>query len=572
MIRSLWAYIYFPLFVVGFLYTPFFILTFTKRWFSKKLGGTNVGVFYYSIVLISMLFFFGTVYAVLASSTHLPLFLLSFVLMVLLFVVLKDDLFVGLGVGEGFLPVLAVLIGSLHLSLILYVQDYGRFPYIDFYEKDLDYSLEIPDTQFKDYEGDYLLPINAATRYVSADISIFKSKILHIYNVTDRTPLISFVLLPLFTLFGWNFFVYQTLMVVLCNLFLIPVFYFFREFLDTFKSFWAVLFLAFSHFFVFTNTFCPSKTIALFFIFSGFSFFIRYTASTLERDLLLASLMFCLSYLTHQFSLLYFVILLCLGFFQVLRRGFNFKYACIVACILLLPVCVCVFAWRIYSAQFGLVNEVYSNIMFKTEWKSAGPSIGAGERPSSYEISTVVLSKEFWAHKYYNFLGYFSFNPKKGVESRLFDFNKITLLGAIGSLVSYFLILGIFPPVLLRNKTLLFILGAMLLLPVLYNGFYIRMGLMWYALGAIPIIYILFFRVLEMLRFGPKLTGLVSALNVLYYEYLVWHDTRHTMLKRLIYVSANYEKLLIVILGFILLFLLVLFGMSYEKRMYKHTR
>jgi len=427
------------------------------------------------------------------------------------------------------IPMLLWLLGIINVSVIYYIQDITNLKNIRLVEQNLQPSADVLDVALQDYEGDYILAYNSAQRYASGDMTYFKSKLLHIYNVTDRTPFFYFIFIPILKVFDWSIFSYQILVGTMSYLFLIPLYYLARMYLSSILLASAVTaFGAFSHFFLFTTIFGPNKTLALFFILSALYYFLMNLDNPTKNTkyLPVAGLMFAYAYFSHQFSLLYLIgcVLLILA---ITNR--HFFSASNIGRVLLItyPTAIAVTIWLIFTASVNINNQIYTNVVFSHDWAVSGRNIANNKAPTLGTMADVVISRNYWNDKLYNFLGYFIFNPKPKTESRLFDYSKITLIGSLGWILSVSLVVGTSRGFCKNNKNLLLLSLIILILPVLYNGFYIRMGLMWYALGIVPILYILSVRAIMQAGVNQTRLLILTGFIIANYVYLSFTDPRH---------------------------------------------
>lgn len=469
-----------------------------------------------STTLLSVVFFlvfslFGFLLPAVLIKTVFLVLLVSFIVFFHKSSVIKEI------ISRERIVIAGMIISILTLAGIMYVQDFpaklNPITSNDFY-KSQDLSVA-----YGAYKTDFLIPYQSALNF-QAGGSALNKKIGAIYNITDRTPAISFVYLLFGKTFGLNLFSYQIFIIVLSSLFLLPFYYLARQFLDNFKSGVLVFMAGLSNFFIFTTLFGPAKTATLFFILASAYYLLRKNISTG-----LAGICLGLAYFFHPFALIYFISFSC----YIILQNWKFDRIKLIKTLIIfsLPLLIIVSGWTIYSHLIGNENRVYSSVVSGDSWDNSSVKIGGGSGKSS---PSVFLTGEYWANKGLNALGLFTNTCKCFPEEKLFDFFKLTIPGSVGLVGSVALGLGL----LRRRKTILeikqskilfgtFILAPLILI-LLYQGFFIRMGLMWYAIPIIP--FILIFLASFYNRAAMVIIGLLSVSESLYL-FLIYDKTRY---------------------------------------------
>jgi len=341
---------------------------------------------------------------------------------------------------------------------------------------------------------DYLIPYHSAINYFLGG-DFLKEKIGTIYNLTDRTPLISFITIFYGKAFGLNVFIYQMLIVALANLFIISTFKLARLFLNNIKSALIALAFSFSHFFIYTTLFSPGKTICLFFIVAGAYYLLKPKKEYYQAGLLIA-----LGYLFHPYILVYFISFLIYlvgdhlnnkGLKNILRNMTIF----------ILPLLTAFVLWTTFSSFLKQNSSIYLSVFIGQTWSESSKLIAENKQASDLKaFFPRIFTCDFWKNKLLNLVGLFIFLDI-GPESRLLDYFKSTIFGALGLFTP--ILFFIKPIYLLLTKNVIkinkqirilfiYFIISPILLSVFYQGFYIRMGLMWYALGILPFYWIIF--------------------------------------------------------------------------------
>lgn len=433
-----------------------------------------------------------------------------------------------------------LLISIIVLSFSELVKDYPLFTLPTFEEKFIETGQDLREN-YLNYEGDYILPFNSVGRYLMGKKGL-SDKILHIYNVTDRTPFFNLALTPLLKIFDGSFFAYQMISVVFSILYIAPAYLIARKYLTRLTATLCCLALSFSQFFLLISTFGQTKTITLFFVLTAIWLMINFSKKNIYLSALISSLFFAEAYFCHQFSLIYylagFLVFLILIFSNFKNKDWkikkDFKKVFLIIALYLTPVLFTYFFWNKFAnSVIGTPNLIYQNILFRNTWGEAGPSIKSNQAIDLNQATNFISSKDFWPNKFDNFLGFFVFNPRPGI-SRLFTFDEITLFGALGALLSYFFVLALFKLPFFKLKIIFCFLFLVPLLTVLYHGFYIRMGLMWYALGIVPLMTIIAYFFVEKVLKTNKLMIWFTVLVIIENLYTHWTKPRHKTLSRLV--------------------------------------
>lgn len=421
-----------------------------------------------------------------------------------------------------------LLVAILVLSFSLLVHDslFIRDPL--FVERQLSPEKDLAG-HYLNYEGDYIISLNSAGRYL-ADKEALKEKILDIYNVTDRTPLFYFVLLFLLKTFGWNFFNFQMISLVFSVLYLAPTYLLAREYLKRPAATCCCLVLAFSQAFLFISIYQPSKMITLFFIIFAIWLIKRLWQKNIYLAAGLSSLLFSQAYFSHQYSLIYFGTGLITVLFLIAKRFKKKNLAAIV--FYLTPFLLTIFLWARFVNLVGTPNLITQNMMFRNTWEEAGTAIKLNQKVTIFQAINFVRSQDFWQNKYNNILGLFIFNPVPGII-RLFNFNDITLPGVFGWILSFFLIWAFLKIRVASFKIIFFFLILIPLATVFYHGFYIRIGLILYLVGIIPLAMIYAFYFLQTSFKTKKSMFLVTFLIILENIFVHWTKSRLESFQRL---------------------------------------
>lgn len=402
------------------------------------------------------------------------------------------------------------------ISLVMFVRDHPVTQ--DTITTDDFYHAEDISVSYGSYETDFIIPYQSAINFKKGGTAL-KEKIGVIYNLTDRTPLLPFLFINYGITFGFNFFVYQMFVVMISGLFTISIYYVARLFLNQYKSILLTSFLAFSHFFFFVTLFGPAKTATLFFIFASAYYLLKK-----PQQYLVAGIFMAAAYLCHPFSLIYFISYSFFIFIGLFRCRITHAMKPLIYFIT--PTLVIFFLWTIFSSMVGNHNNVYTSVIAGKNWSSASEMIRSGESPS---ISSSFTERNFWINKLYNAMGLFVFSYDHYPEGRLFNYFKTTIPGVIGITASIFLFFGLLISLFMKKEheasipwrqLIIYFVVFPTILALFYQGFFLRMGLMWYILGTIPFILIF----LGMFYGQKILSGIIGiALTESFYLFLI-HD------------------------------------------------
>ncbi len=485
--RDFLIYLFYPVLFFALLIAPG--LVFGEIVYRKK--GEQTGLL--SVILSSFVFYL-ILYFVTIKPSLFPLepLVLIFALLLGYFLLNKGSLLRKL-LSRKRKILLIYLISLLVISSWMFVRDHSSDGSIETTEY---YSINqnrVDPIAHGSYKTDFLIPYQSALFFDQGGKAL-EEKVGIIYQLTDRTPLISYVWLFFGKTFGMNFFTFQMFIVMMASLLVFSVFELARIFLGAGKSYAVALLVVFSNFFMFTTLFGPAKTITLFFILGA-----AYYLTKKEANYHKAGAWMALSYLSHPFALVYyfsFLIYIALKNYlskvtvkQIILQILAFSYLLVIIFV----------GWSIFSRTIGEGNNVYGAVIFGESWSEAGENIQSGEEPGL----SVLATGDYWRNKGLNTLGLFIFSSKWYPEIRLFDFSKTTIPGALGVFLSVALIISLIIGVIrkFKNKTknipatfrieywLSFILLP-IVIAVIYQGFYLRMGLMWYVLGVLPFILI----------------------------------------------------------------------------------
>ncbi|MFC1644688.1 hypothetical protein ACFL08_01520 [Patescibacteria group bacterium] len=383
------------------------------------------------------------------------------------------------------------LVSILFLSFMMLVRDYPVTGSIEINDFVTEKSFSIA---YGTYETDFLIPYQSALNYHEGGEAL-SEKIGGIYDITDRTPLISYFFLSYGKIFGTHPFVYQMFIAMLANLFIFGFLQISNLFFSKTKGYLIAIVFAFSNFFIFTTLFGPAKTATLFFILASAFYLLKE-----KKSYLMSGIFMAIAYLVHPFTLVYFLSFGALVFWESVSEFFKKDKKRLVKelATFALPVVIAFVLWSGYSAYLGDHGSIYSSVISGDTWANASKGI---DEDKSGVSAGLVFEKYFWVNKFYNGLGLFCFSCDGFPEKRQLDFFRATIPGAIGIITSILIILGLvkcsFGKVskgldkAILKKIFIFFIISPIIFTLLYQGFFVRLGIMWYVLGIIPFIFMM---------------------------------------------------------------------------------
>lgn len=475
--RGFFSYMFYPLLFFILFIIPGLLFGELARKFNWEFN------FIISLIISTVLwiFFYGV------SSWLSKSFLAVFVFMGLIlfvYLLLKKNSFLNEILKQNKKILSVYIFAIIVLSLTMFIRDHQSSNPIelsDFYKHENLIS-------YGTYETDFLIPYESALNFTRGG-DVLKQKIGGIYNITDRTPFISFLYANYGKLFGFNVFTYQMFIVMISSLFIIGIFYLGRLFMDDSRSYLLAVFASFSHFFIPVALFGPAKTATLFFIIAAAVFLLKK-----DINFGLAGISIAIAYLFHPFALVYFLSFAVFAFILIYDKNNKKKlikplvYFC-------LPIVVCFSVWTGYSKYIGNNNLIYTSVSTGETWAEASRNI----MQNKYEADEMsLLNKNFWMNKLYNGIGLFNFSFDGYPESRQLDYFRSTIPGSVGIFFTILLVVGFV--YFVRRKTRAEIIKltrlsfCFVVLPIfftlMYLGFFVRLGIMWYVLGIIPFLYL----------------------------------------------------------------------------------
>lgn len=407
------------------------------------------------------------------------------------------------------------LVSTVAISFLMFIRD---FPKNKETISNFDFYSNYTAGTYGSYETDFLIPFQSAINYQKGGEAL-QEKVGGIYNITDRTPLMSFIYMVYGKAFGLNEFTYQMVVAFLGSLFIIAAYSLSSLFLDKFQSYLISLLLGLSQFFIFTTLFGPAKTVTLFFILSSIYYLLKA-----NPNYFLSGIFIAIAYLFHPFALVYFISFFLFIVLKLFKNMENKTNLIKTITYFSVPLVIALVLWTAFSFYLGQNSSIYSSVITEDTWKNASENIRMNK--SSYAIS-VFLEKNYWVNKFYNSLSLFVFSFNKYPEPMLFDYFKTTIPGATGLITFVFLAVGAIGRIYKKekaNKDIFKIAAFFIFLPmflsVMYQGFFLRMGLLWYTLGVIPFIMI----ILGMLYKNKRLFGAIIclALSENFYLFFVY--------------------------------------------------
>lgn len=480
--RSIFSYFFYPLIFFFIFITPGLLI-----WHYLK---KRYPVHFAFRILISLLAFY---LVLLITSLFFPTYVLkiivgSAVLISLLSFFLKRHIFLRLFNQNK--TILVIYITSLFfITSIMYIKDFPNreqtIKINDFYYT-ADHHIVVP---FGTYETDFIIPFQSAINYMKGGSALYE-KIGTIYNITDRTPLISLLLIPFLKLFGTNMFIYQMFTVTTGNLFIIAFYYVARNYVDNVKSAAIALVLSFSHFFVFVTLYWPQKTIALFFIFSSLYYLVKH-----KPDRLLAGIHMLIAFLLHMFVVVYYIPF---SFFVLTKEysvSHSLKKAIKPFLIYLIPTIIGFAIWTFFSFSIGQNQGIIWHIITERSWSKSAESIDKSSGIAPLTLSKITLDKQFWQDKFFNFTDLFVYRNHINRPTRIFNFYKSTIPGALGLIATLSFLLATIKLVFFDRKSLkkylvnsFYFIVFPTFLTIMLHGFYIRTGVISYLLGIMPLL------------------------------------------------------------------------------------
>lgn len=441
-----------------------------------KSFGVSLKALLFPLVL---LFGASSLYLFVTTGLYARLLLISSFLFVPFFVhadleIPKKDFFIGMGL---------VLIGSLYLSFYQMVLDLGDGGTLQSLEQNIDYRALMTPTHAH-YESDYVIPYLTINGYANGAQTI-NEKLVNTYNVTDRTPFLSFAVMPILLITDWNMFMFEQGAGFFSSLYLLPLFLVTSAALGKKTALPITLFAAIAHFYLLTSIYAEAKMLAIYFILTALLFVFKPLT---YKHVFLASFGLVLAYFTHQFSLMYFFTFGAILALRLVTAKYKFSELIKYGMLLVIPLFIASTLWTSFSKSLGHQNAIVKNVMFENDWREASVNLSKNEAPSSFEI---ISRKEYWVNKKLNLLNFFVLNPNKGEDQgNILDYHRTTL---IGQTTKSFLIISLVAVILFFAKKrrldddrakmmyIALIVFLPILLAVLYAGPYIRVGLWVYA-------------------------------------------------------------------------------------------
>lgn len=482
--RSLFSYALYPvLFFIIFLIPGLIYADLIKK--KRKLD--LIEVLFISIVILSILAFINFVLPGALLKLLIALELIYFA-----HILFKNRSYVRDLIKKQIIILVIFIASIVFLSGIMFIRDNPKTKNNPIYFDDFYAKSSIPNIiSYATYETDFLIPYQTAINLKKGGKELQK-KIGIIYTFSDRTPLISILLLLFTKAFGQRMFIYQMFTVTFANLFIIAVYFIAKKFTNEVKSAAISSTLAFSHFFIFISTYWPQKTIALFFIFSSLYYIFKS-----RSKYFIAGVHILIAYFLHMYAIVYSLSFSLFIFFkEYFSSRRKFAHAFKLSISYLIASLIGIAVWIIFSLAIGQKQSMTLQIITQKTWSDTASGINKTRAVNAADISSSFLSKSFWGDKFLNLTDLFIYVNHKNRPTRLFDFYKLTIPGSLGFITSFFFIIAVIKFVIkpdnkrfqenLLTKSWLIIGPAFF--TILFHGFYIRTGVMSYLLGITPLL------------------------------------------------------------------------------------
>lgn len=355
------------------------------------------------------------------------------------------------------------------------------------------------------YFSDQLFPFNV-TKYFLYGINNISAngREWFMVNYYGRPQFFALATVPIASLFGDRFFVFQAFTISSISLLLASSFFLIKQLFDRKTAFLTIAFLILNSYLLYIYQLMQVKLVATFFVLLFLSCLVRYKNTHDKKALSASSVLIAIAIMTHTFTLSYLIV----GVFYLVPNPLNWwKERNILLRLCALPITI-FGMWFVYSYASGGLSFLKSIVV------ADGSTVGLGRK------AKLIANLNA---KYYNFLGLFITSPIVTIWDRsvVVGFFRSTLTGALSLTLLIPTALGIF--ISNKRKLLLSFFLIPLFFGLMSHSFYALYGIQLFAIPSITILVAFAAYWLQRSQIISRVVLLLACLEWVYVNFVVYH-------------------------------------------------